>query len=99
MCATTWLLRWSCKAWAGASATPTYWTAWLTNAAKHLLLGLSTVDGQALAFYLSRCVWEGNRPTQVDSDGLNRVTLTLRGLSNTVTTNDLTRSMFRVGLA
>ncbi len=84
---------------AGASATPTYWTAWLTNAAKHLLLGLSTVDGQALAFYLSRCVWEGNRPTQVDSDGLNRVTLTLRGLSNTVTTNDLTRSMFRVGLA
>ena len=83
----------------GASTTPTYWTAWLTNAAKHLLLGLSTVDGQALAFYLSRCFWEGNRPTQVDSDGLNRVTVTLRGAANTVTTNDLTRSMFRVGLA
>ncbi len=48
--------------------------------------------------YLARCFYEGVRPTQIDSDGLNRLSFTLRGSTNTVTTNDLTLSMFRLGL-
>lgn len=83
----------------GASATPTYWTAWLTNAAKHLLIVGSSADAQAWAMYLSNCYWDGNRPTQTEADGLNRLTINLKMGTNTVTTSDLTLSGFRMAVA
>ena len=82
-----------------ASATPTYWTAWLTNAAKHLLIVGSSADAQAWAMYLSNCYWDGNRPTQTEADGLNRLTINLKMGTNTVTTSDLTLSGFRMAVA
>ena len=83
-----------------ASTTPTYWVNWLTNGWHHILASLSTVDGQALGIYLPRCVYGGNRPTQIDGDGLNRVSLTFRAGTDTgETSSALSLSSFRMGLA
>lgn len=84
---------------AGASSSPTYWADWLTNAGKHLLFSASTADGQAWAMYFPQLFWDGNRPTQEESDGLNRLSLNLKASTGPTTTTDLTASMFRLGLA
>ena len=82
-----------------ASLTPAWWTAWLTNSAHHILYSLSTADGQAMAIYLARCFFRGNRPTQGDVDGLNRTTLVFEAGTNSVTTSELTLSALRIGFA
>ena len=56
-------------------------------------------DAQAWAMYLSNCYWDGNRPTQTEADGLNRLTINLKMGTNTVTTSDLTLSGFRMAVA
>lgn len=82
-----------------ASTTPTYPALWATNAVHHLLYSLSTANGQAMAIYLSRIFWRGNKPTQSDLDGLNRQTLMFKASTNTVTTSELTLSALRIGFA
>lgn len=82
-----------------ASTTPTYPALWATNAAHHLLYSMSTANGQAMALYLSRLFWRGNKPTQSDLDGLNRQTLNFKASTNTVTTSELTLSALRIGFA
>ncbi len=85
---------------AGASATPAWWTAWATNAAHHALFSISTAAGSAMAFYFPYLVFAGPRPTQTDVDGLNRVRFQFRaGTDTTESTDDLSLSMMRVGLA
>jgi len=83
-----------------ASTTPTYWTNWLTNSYHHILASLSTAIGQSVAFYLPRVVYAGNRPTQIESDGLNRVSLTFRAGTDTLETSSaVALSALRIGLA
>ena len=83
-----------------ASTTPTYWTNWLTNAYHHILASLTTATGQAVGFYLPRCVYMGNRPTQIESDGLNRVSLTFKAGTDTLETSSaVALSALRIGLA
>lgn len=83
-----------------ASTTPTYWTNWLTNAYHHVLASLSTALGQSVGFYLPRVVYAGNRPTQMESDGLNRVSLTFKaGTDTTETSSGVALSALRIGLA
>jgi len=83
-----------------ASTTPTYWTNWLTNAYHHILASLSTAVGQSVAFYLPRVVYAGNRPTQIESDGLNRVSLTFKAGTDTLeTSSGVSLSALRIGLA
>lgn len=84
----------------GASANPTWWAAFLTNARWHLLAGLSTAAGSALACYLPNLAFTGNRPTQIDSDGLNRVQLDFKaGTDTTETASELSLSAMRWGFA
>lgn len=84
----------------GASATPTYWTSFLSNAAKHLLISFSTAAGQSWAVYLPRCFYAGKRPTQMDMDGINRLSFQVSASTDgSATTDDLTLSSFRLGLA
>lgn len=83
-----------------ASTTPTYFTNWLTNNAHHALASLSVGDGSALAMYFAYCVYDGPRPTQIESDGLNRVSLTFRcGTDTAETASDLSLSAFRIACA
>ena len=82
-----------------AATNATYWAAWLTNAAHHLLYGLSTDNGSAMAIYLARIFYRGNRPTQGDLDGLNRTTLVFEASTGQVTTSELTLSALRIGFA
>lgn len=82
-----------------ASTSPTYWTNFLTNNAHHALASLSTGIGSAIAIYFAYCVYDGPRPTQIDSDGLNRVSLMFRAGTDTAeTASDLSLSAFRLGL-
>jgi hypothetical protein len=83
----------------GASATPTYWVDWLTNGEKHLLYTISSAAGSALGMYFARLCYDGPRPTQVANDNRNAVRIALKAYTNPVTTDDLTLSAFRMGLA
>ncbi len=84
----------------GASANPTWWAAFLTNTRWHLLAGLSTAAGSALACYLPNLAFTGNRPTQIDSDGLNRVQLDFKAGTDTAeTASELSLSSMRWGFA
>ena len=82
-----------------ASTSPTWWAAWATNSAHHLLYSLSTTNGSAMAVYLSRIFFRGPRPTQMDMEGLNRTKLMFKASTNTVTTSELTLSALRIGFA
>lgn len=84
----------------GASATPTWWTNWLTNAEWHLLASLSTGAGSAVACYFPKLVFTGDRPTQVDSDGLNRLVVNFQAGTDTAeNTDELSLSAMRWGFA
>jgi len=83
----------------GASATPTWWTNARTNARWHLLAGLSTAAGSAVACYLPNMTFT-NVPTQVDNDGLNRVEVMFKAGTDTAeTASDLSLSAMRWGFA
>jgi hypothetical protein len=83
----------------GDDATPTWWDKWAANTEQHLLAGYTVGDGSAIACYLPRLVWTGAQPTQVDGDGLNRVTLSLQARTDPSETTDQARSMMRWGFA
>ena len=66
---------------------------------KQFLWTLNSTPGAAVAIYLPRAYPVGMRPSGVvDSNGLNYVTATFRGRESATTTNELTRSAFRIGL-
>lgn len=83
----------------GASATPTWWTAWDTNARYHLLAGYNVAPTKAFACYLPNLAWSGKQPTQSDIDGLNRVVLEFVAGADTAGATDLARSAMRWGFA
>jgi hypothetical protein len=84
----------------GASANPTWWANWLTNARWHLLAGLSTAPGAAVACYLPNLTYTGNRPTQMDGDGVNRVQVDFKAGTDTAeTASELSLSAMRWGFA
>lgn len=84
---------------AAASTTPTYWTNWLAGSAYHLLYSMSTGDGTATALYMPRVYYRGDRPTQTDLDGLNRVRLSFEAGTGPTATSALTQSALRIGMA
>lgn len=84
---------------AGASASPTWWGAWATNARYHALLGYVVGAGAAVACYLPNLAWSGPQPTQSDLDGLNRVALEFEAGADTAESTDLGRSAMRWGFA
>lgn len=84
----------------GPSATPTWWTAGATNAIWHALMGYSVGDGAAVACYLPRMRMTGNKPTQQDHEGLNRVALEfVAGTDTPETASELSLSAIRWGIA
>jgi hypothetical protein len=84
----------------GADATPTYYDAWLTGGKFHALYSATTATGQAVGFYFPCLRYIGARPIQVANDNVNAIRLRFVAYANdTVTTDDLTLSMFRIGLA
>ena len=81
-----------------ASLTPTLAGYWDGNGVYQLLYGLSATDGSAVSLYLPNLVPDGDRPTQQDMDGLNRVTLKLNAGTSGVTTSEVALSMFRLAM-
>jgi len=85
---------------AAASATPTWWSLWSTGSQKyHCLYSVSIADGSAVAFYFPSVCITGDRPTQVDDSGVNRIKVSCTAYTGATTTSDLTLSAMRIGLA
>lgn len=63
---------------------------------KHILFGFSPTPGRAAGFYLPRASVEGSHPAFTDNEGLLYQSVTFQGREGTDTTNDLTRSAFRM---
>jgi hypothetical protein len=85
---------------AGASATPTHYTNWLTGGKWHLLYTLNSSPTQAVGIYLPCVRYIGPRPSQNDFQGRNAVNLQFGAYTNsTVTTSALTLSGIRIGLS
>lgn len=82
-----------------ASTTPTEQVAWAANAEKHALITLNSSDGKAVAIYMPRLCYTGNKPTQSDVDGLNRQTLEFSAYESGSGSTDLQTSAFRMLLA
>jgi hypothetical protein len=70
---------------AEAAGTETWADKWDASALQHVLVHLSSgdnaADGKQLAFYFVNCRLVGNRPTQEDGDGLNRVSVSMEALT------------------
>ena len=67
---------------------------------KHILATLNTTDGRAVGLYFPRLYAVGAKPTIEEFNEQGYQTLMLRGTeSTTLTTNDLTKSAFRLALA
>lgn len=79
-----------------ASTSPTYDAAWLTNDAKHLLYTLNSQNGKSVAMYFPNLHWSGNRPTQMDMDGINRVQCEFMAHAADAGATDMLRSAFRM---
>lgn len=83
-----------------AGTSSAWWDAFNTNAAYHLLIGLSTAATTAVGFYFPRLLWTGKRPTQVDGGGVNRIPLSFKAVTdNLITTTDLTAAMMKIGMS
>lgn len=97
-CAT---ISWSEEA-GSQSATPTWSNYWNTTegslTARQVCWTIAATDGRALAFYMPDAIPVGERPKQIDVNGLNYVRMMLRGRTNTVTTNEKTLSNWRLGI-
>ena len=65
-------------------------TAEASRTGYHWIVGLGTVDGQALAFRFNNLILVGPPPTQVDLDGLNAVDVTWRADVGPDKTTDIT---------
>lgn len=82
-----------------ASTTPAELTAWAANSEKHALLTLNSSNGKCVAVYLPRLCYSGNKPTQMDGDGINRQTLEFAAYESGSGSTDLQTSAFRMLLA
>lgn len=84
----------------GVGTASTWWDAFQTNAAYHMIAGLSTAATTAVGFYFPRLLWTGKRPTQMDSGGLNRIALQFKAVTDDlITTTDLTAAMMKIGFS
>jgi hypothetical protein len=82
----------------GASATPTWLNKALAGTPQHLLAGYSVGNGTAAACRLGYLVWDTETPVQVANDDLNRLVLKLQAGTDVAETDELSRSMFKLGL-
>ena len=87
-----------------AAASPT-WSAWWetdpnTIVNKYLIYTMNVVDGRSVVWHLPNMRPAGQRPTQVEVDGLTYVSVTCEGLEFTGSDNDtnVARSSWRLGL-
>lgn len=84
------------------TASPTWHTLFATDpnsiTMRHILYTMNTVDGRALALYLPNARPIGQVPSQSRFNDMNTVTLQFEALTNTVTTNALTLSAWRLGM-
>ena len=85
-----------------AAGTDTFGDIWNTAEATiayhHILYSLSIEDGRAIGFYFPRCLITGQRPTQLDLDGINRKRVFYRAISSATTTTELTNANFVLGI-
>ena len=63
---------------------------------QHILITCNPTAGRSVGLYLPRAYVAGARPTFTDNSGLLYQTITWEGREGTTTTNDLTRSAFRL---
>lgn len=70
-----------------------------TTALKHIMFSLNTADGSSMGFYLPNAKCVSPRPTQMDGDGLNQVSISFQGMSGPTSTTELTHSAWRLGFA
>jgi hypothetical protein len=88
-----------------ATASPALAAIWAdflptgTKTARHALYTCSPGIGSAVGFYWPRIKPGAAKPTQVNWNGLNAVSLTFDCGAGATTTNDLTMSMMRMGFA
>ena len=80
------------------TASPSYWLTANPTIARHCMVTLSCVDGSSLAIYFPRLL-ETASPTMGDWNGLRSRTLSFKAATGTTTTNDLTLSAWRLGMA
>jgi hypothetical protein len=83
-----------------ATTTPVLAGFWDGTSEYHMLYTLNPTAGQAVGMYFPAMRVVGSRPTQMDKDGVNSVSVELKANTNIATaTNALTLSAFRLGLA
>lgn len=84
-----------------ATLTPQTETDWTNTTAKHAMLQLSGSPGSAMAFYWPKMWPQGNKPVQINSNGINRHKYTYECQADTQAGNstDLTCSAMRIGFA
>lgn len=82
-----------------ASTTPTYQTIWETDDTSrlfyHACYTLNTRNGGSFGVYFPRLRPIGQRPMQMDVNGVNCIKPSFEALTSTVTTSELTLSSFR----
>lgn len=81
------------------SGTHTLDDAFIAGVPQQALLALSSAPGSSMCFRFSNLNWCSDRPVQVDSDNLGRMTAQMEANSGPVTTSDRTMAAFMVGFA
>lgn len=83
-----------------ATTTPTEDATWTSDTQhKHILYSFSGhASGQRVAMYFPNVQVVGERPSQFNMDGLNRVRVFYRAVTGTTTTSEQTLSAMRIGM-
>jgi hypothetical protein len=82
------------------SANPTWHAFWEDEEQEfYAIWSGGTEDAKALGMVWQRCCVTGKRPSQSESNGINRVPVELTAYSGDVTTNDLTTAMMIIAMS
>lgn len=81
-----------------ASTSPALAALWDADASYHCLIGFTVGDNQRVAFYSPSVEFVGDRPKQMNGDGINRLSYQLRCCTGPTTTSELTLSAYRLAL-
>lgn len=94
------MVSWTEDAEAAGTSTPaSLWDSDENSAInKHVLYTLNTRDGGSAAFYFPNLQQTGERPTQMDANGLNQVKYAFRAATGPTSTSALTLSSWRLGM-
>lgn len=82
-----------------ATTTPQTETDWTATTAQHAMLQLSGTAGSAMAFYWPNMRPMGNKPVQINENGINRHRYTYSCQADTTRATDLLASAMRIGFS